>query len=122
MYIKNLNTCKEITSGDNCRLREILNPLRDGLSVGYSLAHASVGPGETTFKHTLTSSEVYYILSGEGIMYIDNEEQTVLEDFTIYIPPGSLQCIKNTGTEELIFLCIVDPPWKAEDEVIKENI
>ena len=67
MYIKNLNTCKEITSGDNCRLREILNPLRDGLSVGYSLAHASVGPGETTFKHTLTSSEVYYILSGISI-------------------------------------------------------
>lgn len=118
MYIKKLNECKEIISGDNCRLREILNPLKDELSIRYSMAHARVAPGDTTFRHRLTGSEVYYIITGKGIMYIGSEEKEVGEGDTVYIPPGAVQCIKNTGEEELVFICLVDPPWKAEDEEI----
>jgi mannose-6-phosphate isomerase-like protein (cupin superfamily) len=118
MYIRNLYDCKEINSGDNCRLREILNPLKDKLSIHYSMAHAKVAPGDTTFKHTLKTSEVYYIIEGEGLMYIDSEEKKVSAGYTVYIPPGSVQCIKNTCDKELVFLCIVDPPWKADDEEI----
>ena len=36
----------------------------------------------------------------------------------IYIPPDSLQFIQNTGTNDLVFLCIVDPAWKKENETI----
>jgi mannose-6-phosphate isomerase-like protein (cupin superfamily) len=118
MYIKKLNDCKEIISGDNCLLREILNPLKDELSIRYSMAHARVAPGESTLKHRLAGSEVYYIIKGKGIMYIDSEEREAGEGDTVYIPPHSMQSIKNTGEEELIFMCIVDPPWKGEDEEI----
>ena len=118
MFIKDFYKCKEIIAGDNTVLREILNPLNDNISVSYSLAHAKVMQGETTFKHKLKSNELYYILKGRGQMYIDNEEASVSEGQAVLIPPGSVQSIKNTGDEELIFLCIVDPPWKAEDEDI----
>jgi len=120
MFIKDFHRCKEIIAGDNTVLREILSPLNDGISVGYSLAHAKVKPGETTLKHKLKSSEVYYILEGQGDMHIDEEYEKVSSGQAVYIPPGSLQCIKNTGTGDLVFLCIVEPAWKSEDEEVSE--
>jgi mannose-6-phosphate isomerase-like protein (cupin superfamily) len=119
MFIKDFNECKEIISGDNCILREILHPVNDNIEINYSLAHAIVKPGEITLKHKLKNSEVYYILQGEGIMYIDDESKHVREKHAIYIPPHSLQHIENTGKEDLIFICIVEPPWMAEDEEIE---
>jgi len=34
----------------------------------------------------------------------------------VYIPPHSTQHIRNTGPSDLLFLCIVDPAWRSEDE------
>ena len=36
------------------------------------------------------------------------------------VPPNSKQFIKNIGTENLRFLCIVEPAWKQEDDEILE--
>ena len=119
MLIKTLQDCKEFIAGDNTILRELLHPDKEDLKLGYSLAHAVVKPTETSLWHKLkTSSEVYYILEGEGIMYIDNESKQVYAGQTIYIPPNAKQRIKNTGKTDLKFLCIVDPAWKKEDEGI----
>jgi mannose-6-phosphate isomerase-like protein (cupin superfamily) len=116
MFIKDLKECEEIIAGDNTILKELLNPLKDKIITNYSLAHAKVKPGEITFAHRLKSSEVYYVLEGEGEMYIDNERERVSAGQAIYIPPNSVQRIKNTGMSDLVFLCIVDPAWKPEDE------
>lgn len=111
---------EEIIAGDNTILRELLSPLKDEVRIRYSLAHAKVKPGEITYAHRLKSSEIYYILEGEGEMYIDNEKEKVFAGQVIYIPPNSIQRIKNTGMNDLIFLCIVDPAWKSEDEELVE--
>ncbi|NLJ37769.1 MAG: cupin domain-containing protein, partial [Candidatus Atribacteria bacterium] len=66
----------------------------------------------------LYSSEVYYIISGKGIMHINSQIEQVEEGSTIYIPPKSIQFIENTGSHDLVFLCIVDPAWKKEDEIV----
>ncbi|MCK4353001.1 cupin domain-containing protein [candidate division WOR-3 bacterium] len=118
MIIKDLNKCKEIIAGDNTTLKELLNPLKEKISIRYSLAHAKVKPGETTYAHKLKSSEVYYILEGEGEIHIDNETEKVSEGQAIYIPQNSIQRIKNTGVNDLVFLSIVDPAWKPEDEEV----
>ena len=77
MFIKRLADCPEFTAGDNCRLREILHPDKQDLTLRYSLAHAVVAPGQTTWLHALKTSEVYYILSGRGEMRIDDETAPV---------------------------------------------
>lgn len=118
MFIRELLDCPEFTAGDNCQLREILHPDKEDLSLRYSLAHAIVGPGQTTWMHSLKTSEVYYILFGEGMMHIDDRSAPVRPGSTIYIPPLARQSITNTGSEELKFICIVDPAWRAEDEEI----
>jgi len=121
MRIRKLKECTDIIAGDNTRLRELLHPYRDyDFSGRYSLAHAEVAPGAKTLKHKLTSDEVYYILSGEGTMYIDNESAHVVAGDAIDIPPGAVQQIENTGENTLAFLCIVDPAWRAQDEEVLE--
>lgn len=120
MFIRDLYRCKEIVAGDKTLLREILNPRRDRLALGYSLAVARVAPGGRTLLHRLKSSEVYYLLRGEGRMTIEGESESVAAGQVVYIPPGAAQCIENTGREELVFICIVDPGWRKEDEEILE--
>lgn len=119
MFIKNVKDVEEIIAGDGSFLKEILHPLKDIVDINYSIALAKVKPKQTTLKHKLkASSEVYFMLKGKGRMYIDNETRIVGEGDIIYIPPSSIQRIENVGEEELIFLCIVSPPWRKEDEEI----
>ncbi|HTF99999.1 MAG TPA: cupin domain-containing protein [Nitrospirota bacterium] len=118
MFVRELLECAEFTAGDNCLLREILHPDKADLVLRYSLAHAVVKPGDTTWKHRLRTSEVYYIMEGEGVMHIDAEDAAVRAGSTVYIPPRAVQSITNSGLTDLTFLCIVDPAWRREDEEV----
>ena len=120
MFIRDYERCEEIVAGDNTRLRELFNPLKDKLDLRYSFAVARVEPGGTTFLHRLETSEVYYILEGTGEMRINEETEFVAPGQAVYIPPRATQQITNTGEGELVFVCIVDPAWRKEDEEILE--
>jgi mannose-6-phosphate isomerase-like protein (cupin superfamily) len=108
-------------AGDGSILRELLHPGKADVAIRYSVAHARVAPGEKTKAHRLKTTEVYYILSGCGRMHIDAETADVDANCAIYIPPGSVQHITNTGKDDLLFLCIVDPAWREVDEQILES-
>ncbi len=119
MLIKDLKKCEEFLAGDKTVLRELLHPDKiPGVTFRYSLAHATVKAGESSVPHTLKTSEVYYILEGEGEMHIENEVANVHAGQTVVIPPNAKQYIRNIGSGDLKFLCIVDPAWRAEDEVV----
>ena len=118
MFIKDLKNCTEFIAGDNTILREILHPDKMDIELRYSLAHAVIKPGNSSYLHALKTSEVYYILEGEGEMFIEDETEKVYPGHTIYIPPNAKQCIHNSGNTDLVFLCIVDPAWRAEDEEV----
>ena len=121
MFLKRLKDCKEVIAGDDSILRELLHPEKSDLQIRYSLAHAKVPPGRTTRPHRLKNSEVYYIVAGHGLMHIDKESSEVGPDYAVYIPPGARQYIENTSDSDLIFLCIVDPAWRQEDEEVFES-
>lgn len=116
MFIKDVQNCEEFIAGDNAILRELLHPDREEVKLRYSLAHAVVKQGETSYRHKLKHPEVYYILEGKGVMYIDHESVEVRPGQAIYIPPNAIQCIRNAGQNDLKFLCIVEPAWRPEDE------
>ncbi|MBN1573756.1 MAG: cupin domain-containing protein [Deltaproteobacteria bacterium] len=119
MFIKEVDKAKEITAGDGTRIREILSPKSDPVSTRYSLALAKIAPGGKSHTHKLqSSSEVYIILEGSGIMHIEEEVRAVRRGSVIYIPKGAFQFIENDGDGELMFYCIVDPPWDQGDEVV----
>ena len=118
MYIRKLISVKEIMAGDGTILKELVPGPKEGLELRYSLAHARLAPGQTSYLHRLASSEVYYILTGRGRMEIEGETKEVVAGDVIYIPPHAAQRITNIGTDELAFLCLVDPAWREEDEEI----
>lgn len=122
MFFRRLQDRESITALDDTTVREILNPRNESqpLILNYSLAHAIVKSGEKSLPHKFhESSEVYYILKGSGLMHIDEEIAEVVPGDTVYIPPQAVQWIENTGSDNLEFLCIVDPAWQpnAEDLV-----
>lgn len=116
--LKNLTDCEEFTAGDGSILRELLHPDKADLAIRYSLAHAKVPPGTKTMPHKLKSCEVYYIIQGRGVMHIDAETFEVGPDCAVCIPPDSAQYIESTSDRELVFLCIVDPAWRQQDEEV----
>ncbi|MBW4664593.1 MAG: cupin domain-containing protein [Chroococcus sp. CMT-3BRIN-NPC107] len=118
MLIQKLLDCDEFVAGDNTLLRELLHPDKQAIALRYSLAHATLRVGKTSQPHSLTTSEVYYILSGKGEMHIDSEVQIVVPGDAVYIPPNAKQFIYNCGDEALVFICIVDPAWRKEDETV----
>lgn len=119
MFVRSVSDCDEIVAGDGTLLRELLHPSRGYPFAGrYSLAHAVVSVGEASKLHRLKSSEVYYILSGEGEMHIGEKRAIVLAGDAVEIPPGAEQWIENIGAVPLEFLCIVDPAWREEDEEV----
>ncbi|NER81332.1 MAG: cupin domain-containing protein [Leptolyngbya sp. SIO1D8] len=118
MLVRNLLACEMFIAGDNTQLRELLHPDKQSIDLRYSLAHATVPVGETSVDHALTTSEVYYLLSGHGDMHINDEVQAVGPGDAIYIPPNARQFIRNTGSEPIVFICIVDPAWRAENETV----
>ena len=84
----------------------------------YSIAHAVIPEGAASLKHKLKTDEVYYILSGFGVMHINEESAKIEADDIIDIPPDSVQWLENIGKGDLAFLCIVDPAWDQNDESI----
>jgi mannose-6-phosphate isomerase-like protein (cupin superfamily) len=118
MFIRRLQDCTGFIAGDNSMLRELLHPDKADIDLRYSLAHAIVRPTQTTLPHRLRTSEVYYILSGEGVMHINDETAAVGPGDAVYIPPHARQFIRNSGPTDLVFICIVDPAWRKEDEEV----
>jgi len=118
VLIKRLKDCQEITAGDRTRLRELLHPARDAADIRYSLAVAWLAPGKRSQAHALATAEVYYLIRGSGVMHVGDEAAEVSAGDAVYIPPGSVQWLENTGKGEIEFACIVDPAWRPEDEQV----
>jgi mannose-6-phosphate isomerase-like protein (cupin superfamily) len=67
---------------------------------------AEIGPGhpEAYFPHRHEPPEVYYILSGEGVVTIDGEDFPLRAGSTVFIPANAWHGTRNTGAETLRLL------------------
>ena len=123
MFITSVHDTKSFIATDGTEISELLHPhlFKGSYKLPYSLAHAILKEHQKSTPHRLkTSTEIYIILQGKGIVTQDNEEKKVHKDDIIVIPPGTIQSIKNIGDRPLSFLCLVSPPWdKNDEELIK---
>ena len=120
MLITRLSECQEFLAGDHTVLRELLRPDRGTIDIRYSLAHGRLERGARSKRHRLASAEVYYFVSGCGVFHMEDRIFRVGSGTVVYVPPGCVQWLRNTGEEPIEFLCLVDPAWRAEDEEILE--
>jgi mannose-6-phosphate isomerase-like protein (cupin superfamily) len=113
---KNADQLRPFTALDGCLLAEVLHPTRDPIAGEISLARACLPPGKSTTPHRLEFLEIYYVLRGRGVLHQDGHTQEVGPESCVYLPPGSRQWIENTGSDELVFLCVCHPAWRAEGD------
>jgi mannose-6-phosphate isomerase-like protein (cupin superfamily) len=112
---RNLKECKYTGAEGDIQIAELLNSkkLDKKPANNYSISHSVVEPGKNTESHLMKSPEVYYILEGEGWLYIDGIPVELSPDRLIYIPADSIQAIYNTGKTDLKFL-IINPSVLSE--------
>lgn len=81
-----------------------------------SIARARLAPGQTTRWHRLHGIvERYLLLSGRGRVEVEGLEPTDIEaGAVVVIPPGHAQRIHNSGSEDLVFLAVCTPRFRAE--------
>ncbi|MEL6718132.1 MAG: cupin domain-containing protein [Bacteroidota bacterium] len=121
MISKSIAEISSFIAGDSTIIQELLHPKNEEVDINYSLALAKLEVNTQSDPHILENqSELYFILEGEGIAYIGEENKKLSKGDFILIPEGVKQFIVNTGKETLQFLCIVSPPWKKTDEIILE--
>lgn len=97
----------ETWTSERCFVAEILN---DAAWPELSIARCRVEPGITTQLHALSVHEVYVIESGHGSMHLgDADPFDVGPGDVVTIPKQSAQSIANTGTKDLVFLCVCTP-------------
>ena len=85
-----------------------------------SLAEETLPPGHSvTPHHHEVLEEVYYILSGNGVMTIGAEQRAVSAGDAIYIPTQHRHTLTNTGTEPLRLLLVCGPAFYFEDHRIE---
>jgi mannose-6-phosphate isomerase-like protein (cupin superfamily) len=65
--------------------------------------------------------EIYYILSGVGLMTIGDETRAVSAGDAIYIPKQQRHTLTNTGTEPMRVVLVCGPAFYFEDQRIEES-
>jgi mannose-6-phosphate isomerase-like protein (cupin superfamily) len=73
------------------------------------LAIAMLAPGKTLEKHIDPYEEIYFIMTGEGKMSVDNETRNVKPGDAIWIPTGSSHALTNSGKEDCVILVVASP-------------
>lgn len=120
MTILKNSEIQTLRGNEGTSIKQYFHPHNTLNGISYSIAHFSLEPNKESKLHKLSSSEIYYILEGQGIMTMDKEEFGIKKDDSVYVPPNTEQKIKNTGTDLLKFLCIVEPAWTQDCEKVLE--
>jgi mannose-6-phosphate isomerase-like protein (cupin superfamily) len=110
----------KIQGSEGTTIRQIFHPHNTFDGINHSLAHFVLEKGKQTLLHQMKTSETYYILEGDGQLHVDENVFDVSKNDAIFVPPMAKQFIENIGEADLKFLCIVDPPWTQDDEIILE--
>lgn len=119
MLHKKIASLAAFTAGDATTIREVLHPKNEEVDLGYSLAEARLAPGKASYPHILErQSELYLFVQGQARVHVGEEQKRVQAGEIVLVPADVRQYVENIGTQELVFYCIVNPPWNEKDEQV----
>jgi mannose-6-phosphate isomerase-like protein (cupin superfamily) len=119
MDIVNRADAPPFTTVDGSTIRELLAHRNSSIR-RQSLAEARLAVGSATVPHHhADTEEIYYILTGSADMTIGDETRGVGPGDAIAIPPGARHTIRNTGPDELVFLCTCAPGYEHADTFLE---
>jgi len=114
MFVTNVNDAEPFVATDLSEIRLLVDRANTSIS-SVSLAHATVAAGAETVWHRLQGTdEIYFILSGHGLVWVGTESREVGPGDTVWIPAGVAQKIRTLSPTPLTFLCACGPAYLPE--------
>ena len=83
-------------------------------SENLSITLVKMQPGGIQHIHSHKPEQMYYILEGEGLMTVENEEQMVYPGDAVFIPSNSKHGLINKGEGILSYLSAASPSFSME--------
>jgi len=84
----------------------------------FALRRFVLDPGASVPRHTNEVEHEQYVLEGEYVVGIEDEEYTVSAGDSLLVPAGVVHWYRNEGEEEGTFLCAVP---NGDDEIKLEE-
>ena len=56
------------------------------------------------------AEQIFYFISGEGLVTYGDKKTVVTKGYTMFVPPGINHAVENTGDEDLVFIVVTSPP------------
>ncbi len=95
-------------------IRHLVTPENMGAKFLW-LGTSSVDPGFSSNAHAHEEQEeVFYCVSGKGMMRVDEEEVLLEPGVVVYVPPKGVHQLINNGEEVLKVVSAVAPPFIPE--------
>lgn len=114
MFISSVNDAEPFVTADLSEIRLLVDRANTAIS-SVSLAHATVAAGTETVWHRLHGTdEIYFVLSGRGLISVGDETRSVGPGDAVWIPAGVPQRIRNLAAGPLTFLCACGPAYAPE--------
>jgi mannose-6-phosphate isomerase-like protein (cupin superfamily) len=117
MIIVNRERAKVINTAHGSEIRPLIDRTSSGITQ-CSLAEEVLPPGHSvTPHHHQELEEIYYIVSGSGVMTVGSEQREVGPGDAVYIPRRHRHTLENTGAEPIRLLVACGPAFYYEDEI-----
>lgn len=95
----------EMDGADGVMMRMLIGP--DDNVPTFNMRLFEVAPGGYTPRHTHDWEHEVYVLAGEGVVLENGQDKPISAGNCIYVPPNEDHQFRNTGSENLKFLCLV---------------
>lgn len=99
-------------------VRRLIHPSTVG-ETNLQVSTAYLSPGEEVRTHRHRPEEAYFVVQGEGEMYLEGHPRIRLRPNTaVHIPAHAVHGQRNTGDEPLVIVCALTPPLFDDVELV----
>ncbi len=121
MIITNRDRARVIATRHGSEIRPLIDRTTSAITQ-CSLAEEILPPGSTVTPHHHNElEEVYYILSGRGMMTVGDECREVGSGDAVYVPRNHRHTLENTGDEPIRLILVCGPAFFYEDEILESD-
>jgi len=72
-----------------------------------------------SYQYHFKRSETWVVVKGIGLLTLDDQDREVAKGDVIFVPKEAKHRIKNTGTEDLIFVEVQMGEYFGEDDIVR---
>lgn len=107
-------------AADRAVARELASP-RNSSAERLSIAEIRVPPGVTVRPHHHLMEEIYHVVSGEGVMMVEDAERRIVPGDTVVIAPHAWHNVRNPTDQDLLLVVTCAPAWAPEHLIFERD-